>query len=185
MFLKSNGFRSSIGRFFVFIDSLLILTGVALGNYLRFYRGGFSLNSPETPVLQWMVMVFVIQICFYYFDLYDLKIFKQLKRLGLLIIGALIVSTIILALIYYLIPPLALGRGVFIISLFLIMVFAFNWRITYVHLLKPWVTKEKILIIGTGELAQKIKHEILDNGHEGFEIVGFIDENRDKIGRTI
>ena len=48
-----------------------------------------------------------------------------------------------------------------------------------------WASKEKILIIGTGELAKKVKSEILDNGYEGFEIVGFIDENRDKIGRRI
>jgi len=63
--------------------------------------------------------------------------------------------------------------------------FTYLWRVFYSYVLKSWGPKEKILIIGTGELAKKIKSEILDNGYEGFEIVGFIDENRDKIGRRV
>lgn len=185
MLLKSNGFRSSTGRLFVFIDSLLILTGILLGRYLRFLNDGFPFASPQAFLIQGMVVVFVIQICFYYFDLHDFKIFKHIKRLGLLLSGALITSTILLALIYYMIPELAIGRGILAIGLCFILIFTFLWRIAYAYLVKPWVSKEKILIIGTGDLAKKIKHEILDNGHEDFEIVGFIDENRDKIGHTI
>jgi FlaA1/EpsC-like NDP-sugar epimerase len=45
--------------------------------------------------------------------------------------------------------------------------------------------KERILIIGTGEMAKKIKEELLENGHDGFEIVGFVDESRDKIGQRV
>jgi FlaA1/EpsC-like NDP-sugar epimerase len=65
------------------------------------------------------------------------------------------------------------------------LIFSYSWRVLYSFALKSWGSKEKILIIGTGELAKKIKSEILDNGYEGFEIVGFIDENRDKIGRRV
>ncbi len=36
------------------------------------------------------------------------------------------------------------------------------------------------MIIGTGELAKKIREEITENGYDGFEIVGFIDENQRK-----
>ena len=103
--------------------------------------------------------------------------------MGFLLLGSLGVSTICLAVIYYLIPFLTMGRGIFAISLFLILIFTYSWRLLY--LLKSLGPKEKILIIGTGELAKKIRGEILDNGYEGFEIVGFIDENRDKIGRRV
>ena len=105
--------------------------------------------------------------------------------MGLLLLGALGVSTIILAVIYYLIPFLKVGRLIIAVSLFLILFFTYLWRVFYSYVLKSWGPKEKILIIGTGELAKKIKSEILDNGYEGFEIVGFIDENRDKIGRRV
>ena len=103
----------------------------------------------------------------------------------ILLLGSLGTSSIILTVIYYLIPFFTVGRGVFSISMFLILIFTFSWRVAYSYILKEWAPKEKILIIGTGELAKKIKGEILENGFEGFEIVGFIDENRDKIGRSV
>jgi len=182
---KLNGFRSSTGWLFGFIDSILILAGMALGSHIRLSRGVSSLYYEDYLILRWMLVVLVIQVCFYYFDLYDSKVFKEKKKTGFLLLGALIASSVALAVVYYMVPFLSLGRGIFAISFFLILVFAFGWRILYAHALKTWAPKEKILIIGTGELAKKIKGEILDNGYEGFEIVGFIDENRDKIGRSI
>jgi FlaA1/EpsC-like NDP-sugar epimerase len=105
--------------------------------------------------------------------------------MGFLLLGALVASSILLAVIYYLIPFLTVGRGIFAISFFLILILTFSWRVVYSYILRSWASKERILIIGTGDLAKKIRGEILDNGYEGFEIVGFIDENRDKIGRRV
>jgi FlaA1/EpsC-like NDP-sugar epimerase len=132
-----------------------------------------------------MVVVLVIQIAFYYFDLYDLRIFRERKKMGILLLESLGVSAIFLAVVYYFIPLLTIGRGIFAISLILVFVFTFLWRLLYAMALKAWVNKEKILIVGTGELAKKIRGEILENGYDGFEIVGFIDENRDKIGDKV
>jgi len=182
---KINGFRSSTGWLFGFMDSFLILTGMFLGSYFRFSGNMGFLYSENHLALRAMAVVLVFQVCFYYFELYDSKIFKERKKMGILLLGALVASSVILAVIYYMIPFLAVGRGIFAISLFLILIFTFSWRVFYSHALKAWASKEKILIIGTGELAKKVKSEILDNGYEGFEIVGFIDENRDKIGRRI
>jgi len=127
----------------------------------------------------------VIQVSFYYFDLYDPKIIRDRKKMVILLLGSLGASSILLAVFYYMIPLLIVGRGIFAISLFSIFIFAFSWRVVYSYFLKTWASKEKLLIIGTGELARKIKTEILENGSEGFEIVGFIDEDRDKIGRSL
>lgn len=182
---KINGFRTSTGWVFGFADSFLILTGMFMGGYFRFWGNvGFVYNEGHL-VLRVMLVVLVIQVCFYYFDLYDSKIFRERKKMGILLLGALAASSIILAVIYYLIPFLTVGRGIFAISLSLILILTFSWRVVYSHVLKSWASKERILIIGTGELAKKVRGEILDNGYEGFEIVGFIDEDRDKIGRRV
>jgi FlaA1/EpsC-like NDP-sugar epimerase len=180
-----NGFRSSPGWLFAFMDSFLIVMGILLGIYVRFW-GKYGFNYMENYlILKVMLIVLVIQLGFYYFDLYDSKIFRERKKMGFLLLGSFGVSSIVLAVIYYIIPFLTVGRGIFAISLFLILIFAYSWRLLYSCVLKSWGPKEKILIIGTGDLAKKIKSEILDNGYEGFEIVGFIDENRDKIGRRV
>ena len=130
-------------------------------------------------------MVVVIQVGFHYFDLYDFRIFKDMEKGGILLAESLGIAFIFLTVIYYLIPSLILGRGILSISLFLILVFTFSWRVFYSYVRKTWVSKEKILIIGTGDLARKIENEILENGFEGFEIIGFIDEDRNKIGNRV
>ena len=184
MFSK-NGFHSSPGWLFRFTDSFLILTGIFLGGYIRFWGvTGFS-YSGDYLVLRMMLIVVVIQVGFHYFDLYDSKIFRDMEKMGILLVGSLGISFIFMTVIYYLIPSLIVGRGIFSISLFLILIFTFSWRVFYSYVRKTWVSKEKILIIGTGDLAKKIKSEILENGFEGFEIIGFIDEDRDKIGHRI
>ncbi len=180
-----NGFRSSPGWIFVLVDSLLILTGIFLGSVIRFWGKNIFPYHEEYMVLRMMLVVIVIQIGFYYFELYHHKTLRERKKMGILLVGSLCASSIFLTVIYYLVPSLTIGRGVFAISLFLILLFTFLWRILYASFLKSWPPKEKILIIGTGDLAKKIKSEILENGYEGFQIVGFIDEDRDKIGRSI
>lgn len=166
-------------------DSFLILMSIALGSYFRFLGAVDFLSRQELIALRMMLVVLVVQVGFYYFDLYDSRGFREKKKMGVLLLGALAASSIVLAVIYYMFPFLAVGRGMFAISIFLILILTFSWRLIYSIVLKVLVPKEKILIIGTGELARKIKSEILDNGYEGFEIVGFIDENRDSVGRKV
>lgn len=167
------------------MDSFLILVGIFLGSYIRFSGETGFLIRQDLLVLRMMLVVLVVQVCFYYFDLYDSKIFREKKKMGFRILGAIAASSVVLAVMYYMLPFLTVGRGIFAISLCLILILTFSWRAIYSHALKTWASKERILIIGTGELAKKIKSEILDNGYEGFEIVGFIDENRDNVGRKV
>jgi FlaA1/EpsC-like NDP-sugar epimerase len=136
-------------------------------------------------VLKVVVIVLVIQIGFYYFNLYDLKTFRERKKMGLLLLESLVVSAILLTVVYYFVPLLAVGRGIFAIGLTLVFVFTFLWRLLYAMVVKALLNKERILIVGTGVLAKKIRTEILENGYDGFEIVGFIDENGDNIGNRV
>lgn len=182
---KPNGFRSLTGWFFGIVDSILILTGVFLGGYLRFMEIPVQADRQGFFILKMMLIVLVVQVCFYYFELYNSKRFRNKMKMASLLLGALALSSITLAILYYFLPFLALGRGIFVISFILIWVLTFIWRLIYAHVLKLFLFKERILIIGTGDLAKKIKREILDNGSEGFEIVGFIDESRGNIGKKI
>jgi FlaA1/EpsC-like NDP-sugar epimerase len=177
-----NGYWSLRNFFFGFIDSLLIFLGVFIGANIRFWWSDSNIFSMEYLFFKIMLITLVVQIVLYHFDLYDLRNFRKKNKMGILLAESLGVSSVLIALIYYLIPLLTMGRGIFAISLIFIFIFSFSWRLLYTWILKAWVFKERILIIGTGELAKKIKGEILDNGYDGFEIVGFIDESREKIG---
>jgi len=166
------------------VDGLLILLSIFLGVYLRFW-GRFYLLEGEYLIWKILLVVLVIELAFYYFDLYDPRIYRESKTTGILILESLGGSSILLAVVYYLVPSLTIGRGIFAISVVLIFLFTFAWRQLFHWVSKARTFKERILIIGTGELARKINKELLENGHDGFEIVGFIDESRERIGQRI
>lgn len=182
--INGHRYRSSASFVIASVDSLLILLGVWVGAYLRLGRE-MDLFEMEFPVLRLMLIVVVIQTGFYYLDLYDMKLFKEKKLLMVLLIEAIGISLILLAFLYYLVPSFALGRGVFMISLSFIFLFTFFWRLLYYRLLKSRTFRERVLIVGTGALARRIKKELIENGNEGFEIIGFIDENPERIGGNV
>ena len=168
---------------FAFVDGLLILSSILLGGVLRF--GGGKGMVYQTDYLLWKIMliVLVIQTVMYYFDLYEFRTFRGKTKMGILMLEALGVSAIILAVIYYFAPVLAIGRGFFTISLFIIFLMNIAWRLIYPWMVNKSIFKEKILIVGTGDLARKIQKEIMQNGQDGYEIVGIIAEGGERIGK--
>jgi len=181
----ANGYSrlTSISFIFAFIDGLLIISGVLLGGILR-YWGGEGIRY-QLDYFGWklMVIISVMQTVFYYFDLYEFRNFGRRIKTAVLMVESLGVSSVILAVIYYFSPFLAIGRGFFTISLLAIFLLNFAWRLIYPWIIKKSMVKEKILIVGTGDMAKRIQNEILQNGQDGYEIVGFIGEGGEEIGK--
>ncbi|MCX5908663.1 MAG: hypothetical protein NTY64_16180, partial [Deltaproteobacteria bacterium] len=103
--------------------------------------------------------------------------FRQRIEMGVLLLKALATSCIILGLASYALPFLALGRGVLTITLSALFLLVLSWRVIFPWIISNKIFKERILIIGTGVLSRKIRKEILENGQDTFEIVGYIDES--------
>jgi FlaA1/EpsC-like NDP-sugar epimerase len=182
--IKANGFShgSSTSKVLALIDGLLIVMGVFAGQTLRFWQEGNNVIPTDYLVWKIMLVVLVIQTVFYYFDLYELKNFRRRIKMTIVLLGAMAISSVLLAVIYYAIPFLAIGRGVLTISLLIIFPMGFSCRLLYAWVAKNRIFKERILIIGTGELAKKILKEISENGQDSFEVVGFVSERRGEIG---
>jgi len=182
-----NGYsnKSYLNMFFAFADGLLILSGILLGNLIRFGGSGTAIFYIENLAIKIVVIVSVIQIAFYYFDLYEFKNLRDKIKMGIYLTEALGISSIFLAVIYYAIPSLSIWRGIFLLSLTFIFILTFGLRIIYPWVLSNKFFKERVLIIGAGELASKIRKEIGENGQGAFEIVGFVDEDRERIGERI
>jgi FlaA1/EpsC-like NDP-sugar epimerase len=172
--------RQLLHLFFALVDSLLILLGVLVGILVRFRGDTAFVQNTDYLGLKMMIIVVVAQVAFYYFDLYDLNTCRGKKKMGALLFESLLVSSLFLGVIYYLVPFLETGRGVFSISFMFILLTTFAWRVIYVKWSRTKALKERVLIVGTGELAMKIKREIQEHGDDGFEIVGYIDETREK-----
>lgn len=142
-------------------------------------------ESEIYPVAKIMLIVVVVETTAYYLDLMDLKLLRQRIRMSMQLLKALGVYTFILVFIYYMFPIISIGHRALFINLGLIFWVMFLWRILY-----PWIAsnalfKERVLVVGTGDLARKIYKDIIDNGLDAYEVVGFVDENGKRVGEKI
>lgn len=63
--------------------------------------------------------------------------------------------------------------------------FLILWRFLLLRLLNLEKHDERVLIIGSGKLAEKIGKEIFKRPDHGLQLVGFVDGNPEKIGKSI
>ena len=163
-----------------FFDGIFIVGSVAACDFLLWGNEGIHFFITEHLQYKVMAFVFVIQITYYYLDLYEVRSFQHRIKMVLQLLEALLVSAIFLSILYYFMPFLSFGRKIFLFSFMIIFLLTFCLRFFL-----PWVTKnglfkERILIVGTGAWAQKIAEDIRRNSPDSFEIVGFVDEKRDR-----
>jgi sugar transferase (PEP-CTERM system associated) len=170
---------------FFFLESLFIWGMVILGAYLRFLGTPTGFYHYEYLILKAVLIVACVQLSLYYFDLYDLKAFRSNIELGIRLLQSLGVSSILLAFLYYVFPPLIIGRGIFFISLGFMGVVIVSWRIIYNHILKTRQLDQKIMIIGSGPLASNIAKEIFERADTGFNLIGFITDDPERVGQKL
>jgi len=170
---------------FFFLESAFITGMVILGAYLRFIGDPISFYTYEYLIPKTLLIVTCIQLSLYYFELYDLKVFRSNIELGIRLLQSLGVSSILLAVLYYLFPFLIIGRGIFIISLGFMGAIIVTWRIIYNHILRMRQLDQKIMIVGSGPLAKNIATEIIERMDTGFKVIGFITENPERVGEKL
>ncbi len=78
-----------------------------------------------------MLVAVVLQVCLHYCDLYDLRALSERRDLFTGLLRALGAASVILALLYYLIPALVIGRGVVAIASLPIIGLIAGWRLTF------------------------------------------------------
>ena len=165
----------------IFADTAIIYGGFVFGMYLRVGIEGsdYELNEKNG----WLKIALATIICIlllYIYDLYDYTVMSRRREMVLRLIQSLGISWIILALSFYFVPQMLIGRGVSVISVFVVLGGLLLWRVS-IHLLTghPEIG-EKILVVGTGKAAQDTAKAVWQRRDAGFRIVGFATENGNK-----
>lgn len=122
---------------------------------------------------------------FYLYDLYDFVVMHDRRELVLRLVQALGLAWIALAIIFYLLPGLKLGRGISLIALPLALGLMVGWRISIHWLLGHPSVGERILIVGSGAVAVEIAREVLERRDAGYRIVGFVDNDPALVGKSL
>jgi sugar transferase (PEP-CTERM system associated) len=122
---------------------------------------------------------------FYLYDLYDFVVMHDRRELVLRLVQALGLAWIALAIVFYALPPLMIGRSVSLIALPLALTLMVAWRLTIHWLLGHPQIGERILIVGSGDMAIDVARETLDRPDAGFRIVGFVDDDPALLGKSL
>ncbi|OGR06326.1 MAG: hypothetical protein A2511_09605 [Deltaproteobacteria bacterium RIFOXYD12_FULL_50_9] len=165
-------------RSIVFVAGEGIILFLAIIIATCFYEGaeGFLANA-DLFILRACLVVVACQVCLYYFDLYDLARSVTVTDTITRATQAIGFACIALALIYYLFPVTIIAMKVLLVGYGIVCLSIGLWRFFYAIVLARKMFTQAILIIGDGELAEKIAHEIEDREDSGFKIVAYAGEN--------
>jgi len=165
----------------VFSESLLIVLSLFLAVRLRFWNSPYEaelyLSLPDFAMKTALVLG-VCQICFYCNDVYNLASgagsLERILKIG----EALGAASLLLGFLYFVFPDLLLGRGIILIGMSLVTAFATLGRKALDRIWQFRSPAQRVLVLGTGELALEVARELKRRDDLGLHLAGFISSTR-------
>jgi sugar transferase (PEP-CTERM system associated) len=122
--------------------------------------------------LKIMVLSLAIVICMYYFDLYDTSVLGNRREVLIRITQTLGTVYSLSVLVYYIYPPLQLGRGISVIGLVFAALLLLFWRVLFLKINSVPELADRALILGEGPLADLLQYEFESRSELGIRVVG-------------
>ena len=116
------------------------------------------------------------ELCFYYNDLYDLTRVHATRDLLVRVLQGTGAAAFALAALTALMPSVLLGNGIFATVVGLLLVGVPLWRVAFNGLTTDPHLEERVLIVGTGTLAQTVARQIREHQDFAYRLVGFIED---------
>lgn len=170
----------------ILAEAALVFGAIVAAVYVRLgaEQGAYELITKFGYWKAAMVTVFCLAT-FYLFDLYDFVVMHDRRELVLRLIQALGLAWVALALSFYAYPPIMLGRGISLIALPLALGLMVSWRVSIHWLLGHPDFGERILIVGSGNLAVELAREVLNRPDAGYRVVGFVGTDSELLGKSL
>jgi sugar transferase (PEP-CTERM system associated) len=168
------------------VEAMLLFGGLVIAVYLRLgaIDAEYALIQRHGFYKAALATIFCLA-AFYIFDLYDFGVIHERGELVLRMLQALGLAWIALALLFYAVPPVMIGRGVSLISLPVALLLMVAWRLGIHWVLGHPEIGERILIVGSGPFAIEVARETLQRPNAGFRVVGFVDDDPALLGKSL
>jgi sugar transferase (PEP-CTERM system associated) len=167
----SEGFLVALA----FIAATIARLGATDASVMLSYEQGF---------LKVLVVAGAFLVCMYYFDLYDSAILSNRREVLSRLVQVLGTACLVLAVLYYVYPPLELGRGIFLIGTVIVAVVLFLWRRLFLVINSVSRFADRVLILGDGLLAEPLSREISQRPELALNVIGHISEQSDGVGEN-
>ncbi|HTG90647.1 MAG TPA: sugar transferase [Vicinamibacterales bacterium] len=160
-------------------ESVLIMSAVLVGTYLRLGARPF-VQGASSVALKGLLIAGVCQLCLYYGDLYNSRVGGDRRELYVRTLRSLGATSLVLAALYFWLPALIIGRGVFMIAATLVILSVVTWRVSFEWFAKQVGPRERLLLVGTSPAALALARELEQRKNLGVEVIGFVDIDPDR-----
>ena len=146
-----------------FIVAAIARLGMTDASLLLGYEQGFS---------KILFLSAAFSVCMYYFDLYNSSILSNWREVISRLVQVLGTASVVLACLYYVYPPLELGRGIVLLGLVNVAILLVLWRGLFSAIYSKSRFAERVLIFGDGSLAASLLRELDSRPELGLRVVG-------------
>jgi sugar transferase (PEP-CTERM system associated) len=155
---------------FIVGEGALIFCAVALAAYVLLRQKTDLRFMLEDNWWKIGIVTVVTQMSLYFNDLYETQSEGNRIDLANRLVQSIGVTSVVLAIIYFLWPDAMIGRWIFFLSIvFLIFLFV-SWRLLYSYAVHKRFFSEKTVLLGNGDLARDLLREIRRRGDIAYDI---------------
>ncbi|HEY4573333.1 MAG TPA: sugar transferase, partial [Thermoanaerobaculia bacterium] len=158
-------------------EALLLFAAVPLAIQLRLGMSPGTIPPRSTVLTDALAFTIIGLLCLYGNGLYDFGERLSSRELLIRLLRAFSVQAVASWALYFVIPDVQTGRGVFALALAFGMSFVLAWRVVLRWLLRSEGFAERVMIVGSDNKAIDIAREILARKHLGYRVVGFLDDD--------
>lgn len=155
---------------FILGEGVLIFCAVTLASRLMVADVISIRDLLELSWAQILLVTLVSQFSLYFNDLYKFQSGDNMLELATLLIQSVGMTSIVLAIIYFVWPGAMIGRWIFFFSIVFLLLFLVSWRFLYALIIRKRLFAEKAILLGSGELAKEIMQEIKNKRDIGYDI---------------
>ena len=156
------------------IEFCVCVAAVYISVYVRFQRVT-EIDSINSPVVTSILFGLVMPVTMMAMGLYQSRFRGGILGVFLRSIIGFLCGAAVLALMYYLIPSLYLGRGVFALALILAFFMVGTIRPMFFYYVDRDILKIRVLVLGAGEKAASIPRRLRRRvDRRGFRVVGYL-----------
>ena len=167
---------------FVLGESLLMIGGAVLAVYFRLGTSA-EIFTFRYSWYRLLLVPVVLQVAFYYSDLHNFRISRPFIWIVARVTQAMAVGSLALAVVYYFLPRLLLGRGILFLSFVITTLLVLIWRGMYRWALQQRFLAARLLILGSGSLADSIIEELISRSDNVYNVVGIMDLSTEGFAR--
>ena len=151
------------------METLALFASIYGGQYLRLSLEGLVTIPISQSWPQYLIFIGTIQVVMLGFGLYQRETCRSLRQTAMTLMMALPFSALVLALIFFLAPDIAVWRSVFVSGFAVAILILPLVRWSFVKIVDLDRFKRRLLVLGAGRLASRIA-EVEGEGRAGGSI---------------